>query len=411
MSSNSQPEPSSPRAGILKSLENRQWRRLWIAGHLWNVSFWLEFIVLTWLTLELTDSPFLVGLVGTLRFLPEPIIGLLAGAQADRFSKKRLLLIAQSLNVASAFVMLAAAATGTLSMPFVYGAALATGCAWAIDFPVRRAFIRDLIDDASVVNAMALDGASLTGMVMAGRWIAGGLLALQGPLLAYAVLAALYTAGFAQLLRVRGVPAAAVEYRPSLARSLIEGWRTVWGSPVLRSVFLVTFTANLLVFPYFSFAPVFAKDVFGVGEGRLGLMSGMDGFGALVGSLVIASLIRVRRGLVHVVGALVLSLGIMAYAFSPSFLVALPLLAMAGIGMAGFATMQNAIVASEVAPAMRGRAMGVMMLGLGILPLGILWVGSLISLVGVRYAVGLNAASAAAILLVILLTSRKLRAT
>jgi len=410
VTSSTQATPPDGRPHILASLENRDWRLLWLAGHTWNISFWLELIILTWLTLELTDSPFLVGVVGTLRFLPEPIVGLLAGVQADRLSKRRLLLIAQAMNVASTYAMLGAAITGVLNMPFVYVAALVTGCAWAIDFPVRRALIRDLVSDRYIVNAMALDGASLTGMVMMGRWAAGGLLVLQGPLLAYAVLAVLYTTGLVLLLRVRSTPTVIEEYRPSLLRSLLEGGRAVWSSPVLRPVFFVTFTANLIVFPYFSFTPVFARDVFGVGEGWLGLMSGMDGLGAVIGSLLLASLVIVRRGLVYLVGAIVLSLGVAAYAFSPAFFLALPLLMIAGFGMAGFATMQNIIVVSEVDPAMRGRAMGVMMLGLGVLPLGILWVGWLIEFVGVRYAVGLNAAASAVVLFLIMLTSRKLRA-
>ncbi len=405
--------PSAPAGGgrshILGSLENEDWRRLWLAGHLWNISFWLELIILTWLTLELTDSPFLVGLVGTLRFLPEPVVGLIAGAQADRFPKRRLLLVAQAMNVVSTYAMLAAAITGALAMPYVYAAALVTGCAWAIDFPVRRALIRDLVADRHIVNAMALDGASLTGMIMLGRWTAGGLLALQGPLLGYAFLAAFYTVGFVLLLRVRGTPVVVVEGRQSLLGSLVEGGRAVWSDPVLRSVFIVTFTVNLIVFPYFSFAPVFAREIFGVGQGWLGLMSGMDGFGALIGSLVLASLPVARRGLVHIVGAIVLSVGITAFAFSPTFFLALPLLALAGLGIAGFATMQNIIVVSAVPPAMRGRAMGVMMLGLGVLPLGILWVGTMIEIVGVRYAVGLHAAWSAVVLSVLLLVSQKLR--
>ena len=405
--------PSAPAGGgrsrVLGSLENEDWRRLWLAGHLWNISFWLELVILTWLTLELTDSPFLVGLVGTLRFLPEPVVGLLAGAQADRFPKRRLLLVAQAMNIVSTYAMLAAAITGALAMPYVYAAALVTGCAWAIDFPVRRAFIRDLVSDHHIVNAMALDGASLTGMVMLGRWTAGGVLALQGPLLGYAVLAVFYTGGFVLLLRVRSTPVVIGEYRASLLRSLVEGGRTVWSSPVLRAVFFVTLTVNLIVFPYFSFAPVFARDVFGVGQGWLGFMSGMDGLGAVIGSMVLAALPLVRRGLVLILGAIILSVGITAYAFSPTFIMALPLLAIAGVGIAGFATMQNTIVVSEVPAAMRGRAMGVMMLALGILPLGILWVGWLIELVGVRYAVGLNSAASAAVLLVVLLAARRLR--
>ena len=150
---------------------------------------------------------------------------------------------------------------------------------------------------------MALDSSSLTLRLMLGRWGAGAILAIQGPLLAYSVLLIMYSIGFLQLLRVISLKPVATESRTSFVRTLIQGWQLVWGTRLLRGIFLITFTVNFFVFPYFSFAPVFARDVFKVGEGWLGIMSGMDGFGALVGTSIIAVVTIKRRGFFHVFGA------------------------------------------------------------------------------------------------------------
>lgn len=396
-------------SGPFRSLASPDWKKLWVVGHFLNVSFWLEFIVLTWLTLQITNSPFAVGLVGTIRFLPEPILGLISGAQADRFPKKRILQLAQLLNLLSVSIMLIAAITNSINMPLIYMASLLTGCAWAIDFPVRRAYIRDLVPDHHVQNAMALDSSSLTLSLMLGRWGAGAILAIQGPLLAYSVLLIMYSIGFLQLLRVISLKPVATESRTSFVRTLIQGWQLVWGTPLLRGIFLITFTVNFFVFPYFSFAPVFARDVFKVGEGWLGIMSGMDGFGALVGTSIIAVVTIKRRGFFHVFGAAWLSIGVFFYAFSPNFWSALPLLFISGIGMSLFATMQNTLVLTNVNAEMRGRALGIMMLSLGVLSPGLVWVGAMVRVFGIRQAVGLNALLACIIVILIGIAIKDLR--
>ena len=377
----------------LRSLADPQWRTLWFAGHAWNIAFWVELIILTWLALELTGSAFQVGLVGTLRFLPQPLVGLYAGIQADRFPKRRLLIVAQVFNLVSTLTMLGLLAAGITEMTFVYGAALLTGTGWAIDFPVRRAYIRELLPERALVNAMSLDAASLVAMVMLGRWLAGGLLVLEGPLAGYVVLSVFYLLGMGLLLRLPTIPpAGAGQGRETVLQGLWEGVRFVWSHQTLRGVFLIAFIANLMLLPYFSFAPVFAKEVFGVGEGLLGLMSGMDGAGALVGTVLLAATASVRRrGVLFFAGASVMGLGITLYAFSSSFWLALPLLAMAGFGLSGFATMQTTLTVSMAPPDMRGRAMGVMMVGQGVLTLGLLWVGFLAEHIGIQAAVGLNA--------------------
>ncbi|MCH8150348.1 MAG: MFS transporter, partial [Planctomycetes bacterium] len=242
---------AQPRIRTFQSLSHEGWRTLWLAGHLWHIAFWMDLFILGWIVLVLTDSPLMVSLVGTFRLLPLGILGFLAGVQADRFPKRRLLFIAQTINLIVTMVFVGLLALDAVRVWHVFVAALLTGSAWAIDFPVRRAFIRELLPESAMVNAMALDAASLTGTAMVGRWLAGGLLALLGAAGAYSFLLGCYLLGFILLLRVPEIPSLRDSgYRAgSIVGDLREGLKYVWRIRALRGIFLVTVFINLLTFP------------------------------------------------------------------------------------------------------------------------------------------------------------------
>jgi MFS family permease len=376
-----------------RSLGNRDWRILWMAGHLWHLAFWMDLIVLGWLMLELTDSPFLVALVGTCRLIPMGVLGVLAGSLGDRLPKRKLLIIAQLLNLTVTVGFTVVLLLDLERVWLIYVVALLTGSAWSIDFPIRRAFIRDLLPASTIVNAMAIDAASLFGMALVGRVIGGGLLAASGPPLAYGFLVVCYALGLILLLRVpeQTIEPSQSESSPSVLNDIVAGLSYVWRNPALRGILLVTVIINFLVAPYFQLTPVFARDIFGVGPGLLGLISGMDGLGALIGALVLASLTGlVRLGMVFAVGSLIFAVGVLFFSQAPTYQLAMPFLVLVGLGTSGFAAMQTTITVTQADPEMRGRAMGAVALGIGVLPLGMAFVGGLAELMGAAEALGLT---------------------
>lgn len=396
------------RIPTFRSLAHRQWGMLWLAGHLWHMAFWMDLIVLGWLVLELTGSPLLVALVGTFRLIPMGLLGSIAGSVGDRMPKKRLLLLAQAINLSATVGFTLVLLAGAEQVWMVYTAAVLTGSAWAIDFPVRRAFIRDLLPGRFVVNAMAIDASSLTGMQMVGRWTSGIILALADPTAAYVFLSLCYVVGLFLLLRVpdpsagRPAPATGGSLVAAVVTEIGAGLAYVWRSPVLRNILLVTLAINLFVAPYLQLTPVFARDVYGVGPGLLGLISGMDGFGALIGTIFLASATGLRRlGRVFIGGALLLAVMVALFSQVPVYWLAMPVLVAVGFGVAGFATMQTTISVVHASPEMRGRAMGAVALGIGALPLGMAFVGVLAEAYGAPMALGITAALAASITLVI----------
>ncbi len=401
------------RVPTLRSLTQRDWRILWLAGHLWHLAFWMDLLVLGWLVLELTGSPFFVSLIGTFRLLPLGLTGFLFGSLGDRFSKHRILITAQVVNTSATVGLTAVLMLGTVHLWHLYLTALVTGTGWAADFPVRRALIRDLVTEDSVVNAVALDAASLTGMSMVGRFIGGGLLALGGAGGAYLFLSLCYVVGLAMLLRVAASPPDTVAQprHDSVLGGIREGLLYGWQTPVIRSVLLVTVFFNLLVAPYLQLTPIFARDILGVGPALLGLMSGMDGMGSLLGSMVLASFgpnLR-RLGVVFLAGTLGVTVSILLFSASTVYLLSLAALFFAGIGVSGFASMQIGIIVSAARPDMRGRAMGSITLAIAAMPLGMTYMGLLADRFGAPVAVGANATACLVLLLVIVAVQPVLR--
>ena len=400
------------KVSTFRSLEHKEWGILWLAGHLWHLAFWMDLIVLGWLVLELSDSAFQVALVGTFRLIPMGFLGVLAGSLGDRLPKKKLLVLAQIINLTVTVAFTVILILDLEKVWLIYLTALLTGSAWSIDFPIRRAFIRDMLPATAIVNAMAIDAASLVGMAMVGRWIGGGLLAVSGPVLVYGFLVGCYVVGLILLLRM---PNPTVEPRqntaaPSVVKDLLAGFAYVWRNPVLRGVLLVTVIINFCVAPYFQLTPVFAKDVFDIGPGLLGLMSGMDGFGALIAALVLASMTGlVRLGRVFTIGSIVFAVGVLLFSQAPIYQIAIPFLVIVGLGTAGFAAMQTTITVTQAEPEMRGRAMGAVALGIGVIPFGMAFVGGMSEWLGAAEALGLTSLIGLGLIAMVLLFQPDLR--
>ncbi len=187
-------------------------------------------------------------------------------------------------------------------------------------------------------------------------------------------------------------------------------YATPWGTPFCEVCSIATLFITGLVAPYIQLTPVFAREVLGVGPVLLGLMSGMDGFGALLGSMMLASRDNVRRlGLIFLVGALTHAFIIVMFSLSTVYLLSVVLMFAAGVGLAGFVTMQTSLIISVARPEMRARAMGVLTLAIGGMPLGTFYVGLLANHVGAPMAVALNSLACIVLLAILIVSQPALR--
>ena len=365
---------ASSRFRTFRSLRNPVYRRLWMAGWVWYVNRMMEMAVLSWLVLELTDSPSQVALVGVFRMAPMFLLGLVAGSFSDRFPRKYVMISTQIVNVIVVGGMLAVLVRGGVEPWHAYLATFLTGSAWAVDFSARRAYFAEIFRGDALTNAISLDVVALTGSSIVGPLFAGTIIELIDFSGSYALMFGLYLAAGWVLFTIPKTQSMGMEKEPVL-RQLKESVTALVTNRALLAALTITVSLNFFGFPFLTMVPVIGRDVLGANAFLYGVLAGAAGIGSLTGAIIIASRQIRNHGQVYSLGSAFM-LGILVlFSLSQWYPVSLVLLMVAGIGMAGFATMQPTIALRAVGPEMRGRAMGAIALGIGASPLGMLTVG------------------------------------
>ena len=377
-------------------LSEPSYRRLWISGLFVNVARWMDLVTLGWLALQLTGSPFLVGLAAFARTAPLMVVGPFAGIVADRVPRGRVLVVAQ-----------ASAGATALALALIFGGGLGGywplvaleavfGLVWALDFPARRTALYALLGASRVARAVSLETVSMQLAKIFGPLLAGVCLARVGPAGSFVLMAAAYAGG---LIACRGLgprlDAPGGGAPTSVADSMREGLHTAWTNPTVRATLLVTIAMNTLFFPYQHMLPVFARDVLAVGPVALGALVAAEGGGSLVGALVIAS---GRTGLAYrtIFGLAVLTAPALLIALSGSraMAVCVALLVLMGVAESGFASMQATLVLLSAPERVRGAVLGILSACIGTQPLGTLAIGLLAAALGAPLTFTVNALAA-----------------
>lgn len=394
MSIGSVPGYPSPRPSPFQSLAHPSFRRLWVAAWLWMTCMMMELAVASWLVLDLTDSPMEVALVGTFRMLPMFVLGLVAGELADRFPKKRLLVVAQMLNVTGASTMLVLVVMGWVAPWHVYVCTFLIGMAMTTDFPARRGYFAEIFDSSRLTNAIAMETAAMMGSFMLGPLMGGLLIAAIGFDGSYAVMVGFFVVSLLLVASISATDSGRGRVgTESAVAQVVAGLRNTRRNQTLWSVFVVTAVVNFLGFPFMQMVPVIARDVLGVGSSLYGLLAAAIGIGSFSGAMLLAALRIQRPGAFFCLGALLLLLSIALFASSEVYVLSLVMLVVAGLGQSGFASMQSAITLQAAPPEMRGRAIGAVLLGIGLHPLGAVVVGTLAEVIGPQLALAVLAGS------------------
>jgi MFS family permease len=263
---------SIARWSALDTLHDADFRRLWFAGLCVNVGRWLDFLVLGWLVLDLTGSPFMVGVAAFCRFAPMIVLGLFTGLLIDRIPRGRVLVGVQCVNLSASLLLSALFATGHGDLWWLIGLETVMGIAWALDFPSRRTALFTLVGPKRITNAVSLESVSMQGTKIVGPVLGGVLLARLGPVACYLVLAALFLCALLLTLSLARRVSFPVAPRTdeSILAGLATGFREARWQPAIFGVLIITVVMNGLVFPYQQILPVFARDVLDVGPEALG---------------------------------------------------------------------------------------------------------------------------------------------
>ncbi len=389
---------------MFRALHHRNYR-LYFFGQLFSLSgTWIQNVAQGWLVYELTRSPFWLGFVGFLNFLPLFIFSLPAGSLADRVSKHKLLLALQipPMLLALMFAILIWSETITVSLIGVL--AFGFGMVNAFDLPARQSFAIELVGKKDLGNAIALNSATFNTARLLGPAIGGIIIATAGAGWCLFINGVSYLAGIWALTAMRFERRALPEQsHPSLKNSIAEILHYIRQTrPVLGLLMLVS-VMTIFGWSFWILMPVFAGSILNGGAIELGKLMSFGGVGALGSALAVAGLghrLLPRRLVFY--GVIIFVSGVTGFALSKTFYLSLVMVAIAGFGLILFYINANSALQRRVPNHLRGRMMGVYALVFGGLsPFGNLQVGFLAEKFGAPQAVILGAAICAAMAYVV----------
>lgn len=404
-------QPPRTRIPVFSVLDNRDFRAIWYAGSLHEISRRMELLVLSWLILQTTDSVFQLGLVLVFNNLPRPVLSLFSGVIADRYSRYYIMVAAQSANVLVAGAVLALLFVDVVTPWHVYLAVVMQGVTKSLEDPSRRTAILDIVGEGSLVNALSLDQMGNTLGKMAGPLLGGVLLNAAGFNGAYYAVVAGHLLALGFLTRVRIPPRRSLVQREPVWRSLSVSLKYALHSPLLLGMLYVTIMMNALAFPVQQFIPAIGRDHLGVGPALVGLLMTAEGLGQLFGAGLMALTRNLRyHGRVFVIGSVAVLVMVILFVWAPWYVLAFALLTIGGIGQAGFGTMQSSITMLSAPPDLRGRMMGLMSFCIGVgTPLGTLEIGAVAVSFSTQWAISLNALAGLLLMLPALLLTPLVR--
>ena len=377
-------QPRVPRVRPMRvhtfdSFLHRDYRFLWASTLFFSGAFWMQQVIIGWLTYELTQSALLTSLVMGLDALPILIAGPIGGLLVDRWDKRKLLsgvFVYQSLLALGFGTMVL---LGDVNAWHVFSFVFMMGIGWVIVDPARMALIPAIVPRHSLVNAFALNSLAFSITRLAIPAIGGALivfsgagvaLLLQGVLVAVAAALALGLGTFA----TSGQPK--LNARGALSE-ILEGVRYIRDTPVVLGLMLFGFLPTVLISPFLhGLIPVYAAEVYDVGPATLGLLMSAVGAGFLTGTLVLASIGDVPHKGVMILGCIALiCVSMVAFALNPSIALAFPIVAIGSMGTMGYFSITGATMQSILPDGIRGRVSGIYILTFGAMPAGNLAAG------------------------------------
>ena len=357
---------------------------------------WVQIVAETWLILRLTHSGVAVGLLAALQFAPMLLVGAYGGLLADRFDKRRLLMLTQLGMVVPALALFAVTVTGVVVPWMVFALVLLRGTVNALDNPARQSFVIEMVGADRVVNAVSLNSVIVHCARMVGPAIAGVLIATVGVEPCFLLNAASFVA---MLIALRSMDAGALtrpERAPRRPHALRDGLAYVARTPGLAVPLAMMVLVGTLGFNFQVILPLLAKFTFDGGPGTYAALVVAMGAGSVVGALVSGARGRVSPALL--VGAsTAFGLGTVLAVLAPTLPLTVAALALTGAAGVTFAAGVNSTLQLEVAPDMRGRVMALYsVVFLGTTPIGAPLAGWVAQVASPRAALLLGAVAALA---------------
>ncbi len=398
---------------ILAPFRYRDFRLLWSGLLVSNLGTWMQLTSLGYLVVQLAGSARLaaldVGILGASSAIPVLLFSPFAGVVADRYPRRRVLFVTNSIEVAAALTLALLTSFGHIALWEIFIIAGIRSTGQSFDAPARQSWVPLLVPREYLGNAIGLNSLAFNAPSVIGPPLAGVLILTIGIATSF-YLNAVLTFGVVIAITLMKAPPPSSTVHENVFASMYAGVRFLALDPVLRSVLLLLVATCVLVRPYTQLLPAYAAHVVHTDARGLGILLAASGVGAIGGSFVTAIIGAQRRGTVWFASALLMSAGVIALGSVHVFAVAVVVLAVIGLAVLSFAGSSNVLLQTLSAPDMRGRAISVFsMIILGIVPLGSLALGSLATLVGLQASLVTGGAIGLIVATVVWITNPALR--
>ncbi|HXS35948.1 MAG TPA: MFS transporter [Flavipsychrobacter sp.] len=346
---------------------------------------WMQRTAVIWVVYTITHSAFLIGVTIFAEQFPSFLFSVLGGVAADRYDRYKVIKITQVTSMIQAVLLAALVVTGHMVIWAILVLSVILGIINAFDVPARQALIHEVVaDQADLPNALSLTTAMASLAQLLGPALSGIILNTFGAATCFLINAASFGGVLVSLLLMK-LPA----YKPKksekkIIAELTEGFTYLKKAPNISFLILMLAIVSLLVLPYNTVIPVFAKVIFKGDASTFGYITSFVGVGAVIGTIFLASrkpgaqLKKILFG-----STIIMGVGLVFFSQIKNFPLAMFFAALAGFGSVAQFTICNIIIQSESAPQMRGRVISIMLMAIfGMMPLGSLLVGAVSQYIG-----------------------------
>jgi len=380
---------------LFHAMRYRNFRLFFCGQGVSLIGTWMQAVASAWLVYRMTNSAFMLGIVGFSSQIPTFIVSPIAGLIADRFNRHRILVITQVLSMVQALALAVLTLSGSIQVWHIIVLGVFLGCINALDIPARQSFVVEMVEKKeNLGNAIALNSMLFNAARLIGPAIAGILIAMVGEGVCFLINAVSFLAVIWSLFAMK-MEKSVVEKGPSdMMRGFKEGFSYTFGFPPIRFILSLLAVISLTGASYGVLMPVFAKDILKGGPETLGLLMAGGGVGAMAATLYLAS----RKSIVGLgrlipISSVMFSVGIILFSLSHSTALSVSLLAFAGFGFMTHMAVSNTIVQTITDDDKRGRVMSFYTMAfMGMMPIGSLLAGILASKIGAALTLILGAA-------------------
>ena len=371
--------------GNWRSFRHRNYRILFPANTVSNIGSWAQRIAQDWLVLELTNNNgTYLGLVTAVQFAPVLFFSLHGGKLADRFNKRKVLILTNIVGGAASLGLGTLVITEHVQLWHVFALAAVLGISTAIDAPVRQSFTTEVVGQTDLPNAVSLNSANFNAGRLVGPAVSGGLIAAFGTGPSFIINGLSYFFVIAALLNLKEKAFFDLD-RPKSDGNIREGIAYAKARPDIYVVMLMVFFLATFGLNFQIFNALMATQEFGLGPASFGLMGTFIAIGSLAGAIGSARLERFRNTKFVIKGGIIFSISIMAFSIIPSYSLYILWLPICGFTALTTLVSANSIVQTSTDPAIRGRVMGLyLLIFMGGTPFGSPLIGTSAELIGIR---------------------------